>query len=307
MRAKVFLLWIIVLGFVCPALSMLNPAAVYCKALGYEYKIEKTELGEKGFCILPDNRKVDEWDFFYCREGKEYSYCKKVGLEAKSREEGCFCVLKNGTEIEVTKLMNLSFEETVCGDGICAFPENYGNCPQDCPSGSYDGYCDGVRDGKCDPDCKERNLSEKDPDCVSKPLCGNGICEPGENQKNCCRDCGCPSGKECVNNVCVSKCGNGRCELGENFGNCPKDCPSGGKDGYCDRVKDGKCDPDCERKEDKDCWCNRNGICEPEYEDYLTCPEDCKRPGYQILLILIPIIIIIAGLLYFIYSKSERI
>ncbi|MEM4702942.1 MAG: NosD domain-containing protein [Candidatus Pacearchaeota archaeon] len=33
-------------------------------------------------------------------------------------------------------------------------------------------------------------------------VCGNSICETGETQENCCKDCGCPSGKTCQNNEC---------------------------------------------------------------------------------------------------------
>jgi len=36
-----------------------------------------------------------------------------------------------------------------------------------------------------------------------KPICGNRICENGENQENCCKDCGCPSGYKCIENKCV--------------------------------------------------------------------------------------------------------
>jgi parallel beta-helix repeat protein len=32
--------------------------------------------------------------------------------------------------------------------------------------------------------------------------CGNGICEKIESSANCCRDCSCPEGKECVQNIC---------------------------------------------------------------------------------------------------------
>ncbi len=38
------------------------------------------------------------------------------------------------------------------------------------------------------------------------PVCGNGICEIGENPFNCCKDCSCYENNEiCVNNVCKKK------------------------------------------------------------------------------------------------------
>ena len=70
--------------------------------------------------------------------------------------------------------------------------------------------------------------------------------------------------------------GNGVCSNPpENYANCPQDCQPGGKDGYCDGLRDGVCDPDCGRRQDPDCLCNRNSLCEPDYENYLTCPQDC--------------------------------
>ncbi len=70
----------------------------------------------------------------------------------------------------------------------------------------------------------------------------------------------------------------GVCEprRGENHRNCPQDCPSGYRDNYCDRIKDGKCDPDCSRRYDDDCFCNNDGRCEEEFENYGNCPRDCK-------------------------------
>lgn len=38
-----------------------------------------------------------------------------------------------------------------------------------------------------------------------KSVCGNMICEDGENYENCCLDCGCPSGKSCVSGECVEE------------------------------------------------------------------------------------------------------
>ena len=34
-------------------------------------------------------------------------------------------------------------------------------------------------------------------------ICGNKVCESGETQENCCKDCGCPKGFHCIENKCV--------------------------------------------------------------------------------------------------------
>jgi uncharacterized membrane protein/DNA polymerase III delta prime subunit len=72
-------------------------------------------------------------------------------------------------------------ESVVCGNAICEsnYGESYNNCPQDCPP---------------------------------QPVCGNNICEIGENPYNCPQDCG--------------TCGNGICDSGESYLNCPSDCPA---------------------------------------------------------------------------------
>ena len=206
-----------------------NPSAVYCEKMGYKFVIEKTEAGQIGVCKFSETESCPAWDFLTGKCGKEYSYCKQKGYEIKtiSDSEKCHilfssecavCVLPDGTEVEVTRLMNLSFEEGVCGDGRCVLGENYATCPQDCHSGSHDWYCDKVVDGICDPDC----LPEEDIDCmriIITEICGDGLCNsPMENHMN-----------------------------------CPQDCPSGGKDNYCDALSDGICDPDCKIEEDIDC------------------------------------------------------
>jgi len=202
MKNLVFLLLVLVFILFLPlAKGALNPAEVYCEKLGYKYD------NVQGLCIFPDGTKVDGWEFLQGKIGREYSYCKKIGLEIKTvkdpekcirflLDECAVCILKNGTEVEVTELMELSFDETVCGDEVCGFPENYKTCPEDCPSGSWDMFCDGVKDGICDPDC----TVETDPDCN---ICGNKKCEPFENYTNCCEDCDCPSGYNCIENKCV--------------------------------------------------------------------------------------------------------
>jgi len=83
-------------------MGIANPAAVYCKALGYDYEIIKTEKGEKGVCKFPDGSKCDEWDFFNGVCGQKWSYCEKTGGKVVvdkncSISQTCaVCILPNG-------------------------------------------------------------------------------------------------------------------------------------------------------------------------------------------------------------------
>jgi len=155
-----------------PVAAARNPSAVYCLAMGYQYQTRYTSAGEVGYCLLPDGKAVDAWEFLSGIQGAEYSYCARQGYPQKtlSASPACtwsrdclICVLPDGREVEVTTLMNLSVAETTCGDGRCATAENAFTCPQDCPTGDLDGYCDRAADRKCDPDCTEPG---DDPDCA---------------------------------------------------------------------------------------------------------------------------------------------
>jgi putative hemolysin len=157
------------------ASAMINPAATYCQALGYQYAVNHTPEGDIGSCQITADKTVDAWQFLEGKQAPEYSICNKTGytLKVVSDSSKCeklltsqcaFCVREDGSEIEATDLMNLTFEETSCGDGKCRTSEDYQNCPQDCPSGGEDLYCDKVADGKCDPDCALLNETG-DPDC----------------------------------------------------------------------------------------------------------------------------------------------
>lgn len=150
-----------------------NPAANYCKEMGYEWIIKTTAEGDEvGFCKISDDILCDGWEFLTGKCGQEYNYCQRQGYQFKSlsNSEKCqsafspdcvACVFKNGAEIETSKTMKLD-KESKCGDKICYPPkENYGNCPQDCASGLKDGYCDKVKDNICDPDC----VNQEDIDC----------------------------------------------------------------------------------------------------------------------------------------------
>jgi putative hemolysin len=158
-----------------PALALKNPAAVYCTALGYEYRIEKMKEGDASYCVFSDGQKVDAWQFLQGGVARDKGYCARKGYEQrivkdpgkclKFLTDSCaVCVLSDGREIEVTEFMKLNLAETVCGDGVCGIPENHKTCPQDCPSGGSDGYCNAAKDSRCDPDCREG----QDPDCPGK-------------------------------------------------------------------------------------------------------------------------------------------
>jgi putative hemolysin len=149
--------------------AMLNPAAAYCSALGYEYFTGLTKKGERTLCKLPNNEIVDAYDFLRGKVALTWSYCAKMGYEVKRVESSdickdcTVCILRDGTEVEGTKLMKLNVMESLCGDGTCGTSENFSNCPQDCPSGGMDNFCDGIQDQRCDSDCVERG--ENDADC----------------------------------------------------------------------------------------------------------------------------------------------
>jgi hypothetical protein len=102
-----------------------------------------------------------------------------------------------------------------------------GACYQSvCPDSCGDGICDdtiGEDNSTCPEDC---------------PLCGNGVCEEGENGTDCPDDC-------------ATECGDGYCGQTEDCDSCPTDC--------------GACPPTC-----------GNGTCDPVIgESCATCPADC--------------------------------
>ena len=92
-------------------LYMSNPAAAYCIALGYEYKLD----GEIGYCILPDGSKCEEWSFYAGECGQKYSYCARHGYKLESRNDGkdpysrkySACVLPDKSRKPASILMRL--------------------------------------------------------------------------------------------------------------------------------------------------------------------------------------------------------
>lgn len=52
-----------------PAIA--NPASENCVALGGTVEIEETPEGQRGWCVLPDGRRVDEWELWRETQGAE--------------------------------------------------------------------------------------------------------------------------------------------------------------------------------------------------------------------------------------------
>ena len=78
---------VIVLSQATNALALENPAAVYCKQLGYQYQIKQTFSGERGVCVI-NNVAYDEWDFFSGKVAKSYNYCAKNGYSTITKTDG---------------------------------------------------------------------------------------------------------------------------------------------------------------------------------------------------------------------------
>ena len=126
-------------------IGMKNPAAVYAIELGYEYKIIKTDQGERGVIVFPNGDECGAWDFLEGKDGQEHSYCALNGYDTETRRDGknpfssdyAVCVPKqqiksnsNDTEdmtvtstesMSVTDLMNLE-EKLSTGSFSGTFP-----------------------------------------------------------------------------------------------------------------------------------------------------------------------------------------
>jgi len=110
-----------------------------------------------------------------------------------------------------------STNPTVSLSGYVVFSKTKPECPP-CPEPSEWSECIGGYQYRTVYKCDETTgyecvaVQEKR-SCVVAPVCGNGICEEGEDYINCPEDCPAPP-----------VCGNGICEEGETEENCPEDC-----------------------------------------------------------------------------------
>jgi C1A family cysteine protease/putative hemolysin len=67
-----------------------NPAGAYCsQALGYQYEIITHPDGSQdGYCVLTNQTRCEQWDFYAGRCGAAYSVCSRNGLETVTRQDG---------------------------------------------------------------------------------------------------------------------------------------------------------------------------------------------------------------------------
>jgi Zn-dependent metalloprotease len=84
----------------------------------------------------------------------------------------------------------------VCGNGTCESGEDANNCPQDCGGGGTDscvGFCGGQSDDGCWCDMSCTSFGDCCPDynqvCSGGPVCGDGVCDAGEDSNSCPADC----------------------------------------------------------------------------------------------------------------------
>jgi len=156
-------------------------------------------------------------------------------------------------------------------------------CGDNCDTSSPDNGQDICQCGDkiCSAACGE-SLTSCSADCAQ---CGDDVCSPGEDPKNCAKDCcgSCGDGEcrctESASNCasdCLTGCGDGACSGEETKISCPGDCKAQGQicgDGVCEPGDGGAvaCPQDC----DKACG---NCSCQPG-EDYLNCPVDCGYCG----------------------------
>jgi len=102
------------------ALGMASPAAVYCRELGYEYRIVDTGEGQQGTCIFPGGGECDDWEFLQGNCGQSFSYCARQGYGLITKTDGrdpfsreySVCVRGQETIGPATELMGLSEEAT---------------------------------------------------------------------------------------------------------------------------------------------------------------------------------------------------
>ncbi|HHI02562.1 MAG TPA: DUF333 domain-containing protein, partial [candidate division Zixibacteria bacterium] len=69
-------------------IGVANPAAVYCRELGYQYDIVDGPNGQCGVCTFPNGTSADAWDFLKGKAAQEYSYCALNNYQIRTLSDG---------------------------------------------------------------------------------------------------------------------------------------------------------------------------------------------------------------------------
>jgi hypothetical protein len=146
-----------------------------------------------------------------------------------------------------------------------------------------------IPNGKCEPN-KGENYYTCPQDCPSGSA--DGVCDLIKDGR-CDPDCSPGADPDCVNsssNISESICGNNVCDSNETQENCCKDCGC---------PKDMSCI-------DNKCISNTcgNGVCD-NGENYTICPQDCPLKSSNRTWTYVIIGIVIAVLLFFIFSRMR--
>lgn len=223
------------------------------------------------------------WD-----DNKSAYLCKNSwGDAAGPNNDGTFWISYSGHANDLGFGMSNFSLTGGCGNGTCDFGEDPCSCPDDCgiplALEEPDMTCTDGEDNDCDgfADCMDN-------DCTSDSACDcddDGVCESGENCRNCPNDCILESGGGCDNGVCEP-------DIGENCLTCPNDC-AGKQKGkpsqqFCCGDGEGYNPVEC-----GDVRCNSGGyLCGPlsppsccgdlsceETESKCNCAVDCGIPS----------------------------
>lgn len=89
-----------------------NPASQYCEKSGGKVEVETSEGGEGGVCVLPDGRRVDEWELY--RTASSHAGSEGVQIGA-SNPASVHCEEVGGKSVNVT-------EADGSQRGVCEFP-----------------------------------------------------------------------------------------------------------------------------------------------------------------------------------------
>ncbi|MCP4705836.1 MAG: DUF333 domain-containing protein, partial [candidate division Zixibacteria bacterium] len=69
-------------------IGVANPAAIYCRELGYQYNIVNGPKGQCDVCTFPNGTSADAWDFLKGKVAQEFSYCALNDYQIKTLSDG---------------------------------------------------------------------------------------------------------------------------------------------------------------------------------------------------------------------------